>query len=64
MPFRSRKRNASSLRKPNSATSDEDMGFGSFDYNDITDAIALQKLTAAAAALPASDIDLSTVNVS
>ncbi|VDD90865.1 unnamed protein product [Enterobius vermicularis] len=58
----SRKRNASSLRKPNSATSDEDMGFGSFDYNDITDAIALQKLTAAAAALPASDIDLSTVN--
>uniref|UniRef100_A0A0N5ARG6 DUF4139 domain-containing protein n=1 Tax=Syphacia muris TaxID=451379 RepID=A0A0N5ARG6_9BILA len=56
-----KKRNASSLRKPNSATSDEDMGFGSFDYNDITDAVALQKLTAAAAALPTSDLDLSFV---
>lgn len=39
------------------------MGFGSFDYNDITDAVALQKLTAAAAALPTSDMDLSTVAV-
>ncbi|KHN86720.1 Protein F37C4.5 [Toxocara canis] len=54
-----RLKNGLSRRKPNSAASDEDMGFGSFDYNDFTDAAALQRLTAAAAAQPNSDLDYS-----
>jgi uncharacterized protein (TIGR02231 family) len=42
-----RQRNASSRRKPISNGSEEDMGFGSFDYNEFTDAAALQRMTIA-----------------
>uniref|UniRef100_A0AC34QKM3 DUF4139 domain-containing protein n=1 Tax=Panagrolaimus sp. JU765 TaxID=591449 RepID=A0AC34QKM3_9BILA len=42
-----RQRNVSSRRKPISNGSEEDMGFGSFDYNDFTDAAALQRMTVA-----------------
>uniref|UniRef100_A0A7E4V2Y9 Protein F37C4.5 n=1 Tax=Panagrellus redivivus TaxID=6233 RepID=A0A7E4V2Y9_PANRE len=43
-----RLRNASAARrKPNSNGSEEDMGFGSFDYNEFTDAAALQRMTIA-----------------
>ncbi|KAH7725574.1 Protein C52D10.1 [Aphelenchoides avenae] len=38
-----RPRNYSARRKPMSNGSEEDMGFGSFDYNEITDAAALQQ---------------------
>uniref|UniRef100_A0A1I8ABV4 Protein F37C4.5 n=1 Tax=Steinernema glaseri TaxID=37863 RepID=A0A1I8ABV4_9BILA len=51
-----RSRNGSSQRKPNSAMSDEDMGFGSFDYNDCADAAALHRRTIAQAN---SDMDHS-----
>ncbi|TKR82745.1 hypothetical protein L596_016425 [Steinernema carpocapsae] len=55
-PSMFRSRNGSSHRKPNSAMSDEDMGFGSFDYNDCADAAALQRRTVAQAN---SDMDHS-----
>ncbi|KAK0405538.1 hypothetical protein QR680_018045 [Steinernema hermaphroditum] len=51
-----RSRNGSAQRKPNSAMSDEDMGFGSFDYNDCADAAALHRRTIAQAN---SDMDHS-----
>ncbi|KAI6224903.1 Protein F37C4.5 [Aphelenchoides besseyi] len=42
-----RQRNYSNHRKPLSNGSEEDGGIGSFDYNDFTDAAALQRLTIA-----------------
>lgn len=56
-------RKSSWKRKPTSATSDEDMGFGSFDYNELADAAALQRLTACAAQ-PNSDLQYSSATVS
>uniref|UniRef100_A0A0M3IQP6 DUF4139 domain-containing protein n=1 Tax=Ascaris lumbricoides TaxID=6252 RepID=A0A0M3IQP6_ASCLU len=52
-------RKSSWKRKPTSATNDEDMGFGSFDYNELADAAALQRLTACAAQ-PNSDLQYSS----
>ncbi|CAJ0580353.1 unnamed protein product, partial [Mesorhabditis spiculigera] len=43
-----RQRHGSARRKPiMSAASEEDMGFGSFDYNELVDAAAMQRLTLA-----------------
>ncbi|CAJ0936053.1 unnamed protein product, partial [Mesorhabditis belari] len=42
-----RQRHGSSKRKPMSMASEEDMGFGSFDYNELVDAAAMQRLTMA-----------------
>ncbi|VDK51103.1 unnamed protein product [Anisakis simplex] len=61
--FKRGQTNASLRRKPNSTPSDDDLGFGSFDYNDLTDAGALQRLTAACGAQPNSDFDSSTITV-
>ncbi|PAV64534.1 hypothetical protein WR25_01636 [Diploscapter pachys] len=45
-PKHQRQRHGSARRKPMSAASEEDMGFGSFDYNEIVDAAALHRYNA------------------
>ncbi|KAK6023648.1 hypothetical protein OSTOST_10557, partial [Ostertagia ostertagi] len=55
---------SAALRKPMYSASEEDMGFGSFDYNDMVDAVALRRYNTAQLSRSSEENSISTPSVS
>ncbi|PIO66382.1 hypothetical protein TELCIR_11905, partial [Teladorsagia circumcincta] len=61
--YQRQRHGSAALRKPMYSASEEDMGFGSFDYNDMADAVALRRYNTAQLSRSSEENSISTPSV-